>query len=98
MLFCDIIKSLEQEIIIVTIPNLGRINHTLMTIDCAKKNNIKIKGLIINKMPFEKTLSQENFIKELTDFCDEKILGIIPDIKNPTKKDMQEVFSFASNL
>ncbi|MBQ8848636.1 MAG: dethiobiotin synthase [Candidatus Gastranaerophilales bacterium] len=98
MLFCDIIKSLEQEIIIVTTPNLGRINHTLMTIDCAKKNNIKIKGLIINKMPFEKTLSQENFIKELTDFCDEKILGIIPDIKNPTKKDMQEIFSFASNL
>ena len=64
-LFSDIIKTLNQEIIIVTTPHLGRLNHTLMTIECAKLNNIKIKGLIINKMPDNPTLSEANFTKEL---------------------------------
>ena len=36
-----------------------------MTIECAKQKGIGIKGIIINSMPEEKTLSQENFIKEL---------------------------------
>ena len=92
-LFADIIYELNQEIIIVTTPSLGRINHTLMTIDCARHSGIKIKGLIINSMPEKPTLSQENFIKELKMFSDVKILGIIPQIKNPTKEKLIEIFS-----
>ena len=92
-LFSDIIKELNEEIIIVTTPNLGRINHTLMTIDCAKNQGLKIKGLIINSMPKEKTLSQQNFIKELKMFTDIEILGIIPKLKNPTKEDIINAFN-----
>jgi dethiobiotin synthetase len=93
-LFSNIIKDLNQEIVIVTTPDLGRINHTLMTIDCAKQSGIKIKGVIINLMPENKTLSQENFIKELKMFTDIKILGVIPKIKNPTKENIIEKFNF----
>ena len=93
-LFADIIKDLNQEIIIVTTPDLGRINHTLMTIDCAKQKGIKIKGIVINSMPQKQTLSQENFIKELKMFTDIKILGVIPKIKNPTKENIIEKFNF----
>ena len=92
-LFSDVVKELNQEIIIVTTPDLGRINHTLMTIDCAKNQGIKIKGLIINSMPENKTLSQQNFIKELKMFTNIEILGIIPKIKNPTKEKIIEVFN-----
>ena len=92
-LFADVISELNQEIIIVTTPNLGRINHTLMTIECAKQKGIKIKGLIINAMPKEKTLSQANFIEELKTFCDVEILSVIPKIPNPNKQDIIEEFS-----
>jgi len=92
-LFSDVIKELNQEIIIVTTPNLGRINHALMTIDCAKQKGIKIKGLIINSIPENPTLSQKNFIKELKMFTDVEILGVIPQIKNPTKEKLVELFS-----
>ena len=92
MLFSDIIKELNQEIIIVSTPSLGRINHTLMTIECAKLNNIKIKGLIINKMPKDKTLSEQNFIKELKMYTDIEILGIIPEIKNQTTQNIINEF------
>jgi len=92
-LFSDVIKELNQEIIIVTTPNLGRINHALMTIDCAKQKGIKIKGLIINSIPENPTLSQKNFIKELKMFSGVEILGVIPQIKNPTKEKLVELFS-----
>lgn len=92
ILFSDIIKELNQEIVIVTTPMLGKLNHTLMTIECAKLNNIKIKGIIINKIPKNPTLSEKNFIKELNDFSDIKILGKIPQIDNPSKKEITEIF------
>jgi len=92
-LFADVIKELNQEIIIVTTPDLGRINHALMTIECAKQKGIKIRGLIINKMPEYKTLSQENFIKELKMFTDVEILSVIPKTDNPTKQEFIDVFS-----
>ena len=92
-LFCDVIKELNQEIIIVTTPHLGKINHTLLTIDCALKHGIKIKGLIINKMPKNPTLSEQNFISELKMFCDIEILGVIPELLNPKKEEIIDNFS-----
>jgi len=92
-LFKDIIKELDIELIIVSTPSLGRLNHLLMTIELAKINNLKIKGIIINKMPLKPTLSEENFIKELKLFSNEKILGIIPEIKEMNKKEIIKAFS-----
>lgn len=83
MLCADLIKKLNIPIIIVTVPFLGRLNHTLLTIHYAKTNNIPIKGIIINKVP-EKTddLATKNFIDELKRYTDVKILGQIKEINN----------------
>lgn len=95
-LFSDIIKILNQanplETIIVTTPTLGKLNHTLMTLELAKVNDIKIKGLIINSMPKNPTLSEKNFIKELGCFSDVEILGIIPKLENCNKNTIIEAF------
>lgn len=83
MLCADLINELKIPIIIVTVPFLGRLNHTLLTIHYAKTNNIPIKGIIINKVP-EKTndLATKNFIDELKRYTDVKILGQIKEINN----------------
>lgn len=81
-LFSNVIKELNQKIIIVTTPSLGRLNHLLMTLDCAKNLNVEVEGIIINKMPKNPTLSEENFIKELRMFSDAKIMATIPEINN----------------
>ena len=92
VLFCDLIKELNQEIIIVTTPHLGRLNHTLMTVECAKLNNIKIKGIIINKIEKNMTQSETNFIKELKTFYKGEILAQIPCFKNPSKQEIIKCF------
>jgi len=91
-LFSDVIKYLNQEIIIVSTPHLGRLNHLLMTIECAKLNNIKIKGIIINKMPKNPTLSEENFINEFQKFSNAKILGVIPQLEKFSEEKIIECF------
>ena len=66
----DLIKLLKLPIIIVTRPNLGTINHTLLTVNYAKKQNIRIKGIVINyHSNFKKTLAEKTnpaVIRELS--------------------------------
>ena len=81
MLCSDLIKELNIPIIIVTVPFLGRLNHTLLTIHYAKTNSIPIKGIIINKIPkITNNLATQNFIDELTRYTDVEILGSIKEI------------------
>lgn len=38
----------KSEVILVSANTLGTINHTLLTIDVLKRNDIMIKGLVFN--------------------------------------------------
>lgn len=80
MLCADLIKALNIPVIIVTVPFLGRLNHTLLTIEYAKSHGIKIKGIIINKMP-EKTedIASNHFIEELKMYTNIEILSVVKE-------------------
>ena len=80
MLCLDLIKELDIPIIIVTAPFLGRLNHTLLTVRCALAENVKIKGIIVNKAPVKTDdEASKNFISELRMYTDVPILGVIKD-------------------
>ena len=51
VLMSDVIKFLNLPTLIVARPNLGTINHTLMTIKCAQSEGIKILGVVISNYP-----------------------------------------------
>ena len=51
VLMRDVIKFLNLPALIVARPNLGTINHTLMTIKCAQSEGIKILGVVISNYP-----------------------------------------------
>ena len=85
MLCADLIKELNLPVIIVTVPFLGRLNHTLLTIYYAKTNNIPIKGIIVNRVPENsKDLATLNFIEELKMYTDVEILGIVEESQQKT--------------
>lgn len=58
-LILDLIKKLSIPVILVSQHYLGSINHTLLTINVLKSNNIAITGIIFNG---EKNFETENFI------------------------------------
>lgn len=83
LLVRDLIKILDLPLIIVARPNLGTINHTLLTIEAAKSQNIKTVGIIISNYPSN---TEDIAIKHAPDMIKnisgEKILGILPKIGN----------------
>ena len=93
MLCADLIKELNIPIIIVTVPFLGRLNHTLLTVHYAKTNNIPIKGIIVNKIPYNTNdAASNNFVSELTMYTDVPILGKINEIKDASKESLIKEF------
>jgi dethiobiotin synthetase len=59
----DLIKRLAIPVILISKNYLGSINHTLLSIEVLKMNNIPIKGLIFNAEPNK---SSEDFILNYT--------------------------------
>jgi dethiobiotin synthetase len=59
----DLIKKLNLPVILVSRNYLGSINHTLLSVEILKMNNIEVKGLIFNGKQNE---SSEDFILNYT--------------------------------
>ena len=77
----DIIRFLSIPVLIVARPDLGTINHTLLTIEAAKLHNIKILGIIISRYPEDTEdiaiTTAPNLIHK---FSKEVIVGAFPEI------------------
>ena len=85
----DLIANLKAEVIIVARLGLGTINHTLLTINEAKKRKFKIKGLIFcQTKPGDKSLPESTNPQEIEKLSGVKVLGIIPYIKPLNKKNI----------
>ena len=82
----DLIKKLCLPAIIITRPDLGTINHTLLTINYMKMKKIPITGIVINYMKKGRnTLAEKRCPAILEKLSGIPVIGIIPCIsmKNP---------------
>ncbi|MBI5892390.1 MAG: dethiobiotin synthase [Deltaproteobacteria bacterium] len=85
----DLIKLLKLPVIIVAASRLGAINHTLLTVRCAKQLGIKIHGIIFNNITEQKKSSPRlkpsgtglMNMEEVKRFTDAPIIGEIPFAK-----------------
>jgi dethiobiotin synthetase len=59
----DLIKKLDIPVILISKNYLGSINHTLLSVEILKLNNINLKGIIFNG---EQNKSSEDFILNYT--------------------------------
>lgn len=83
----DLVKLLGIPIIVVARNALGTINHTLLTVECARSSGLTILGVIINNLntnsdPSMKTNPQ--VIKKLSGL---PLLGVISYLPLPERKD-----------
>lgn len=83
-LILDLIKHLDLEAILISQHYLGSINHTLLTINILKQNNINIKGVIFNG---DANLESQDYILKYTGITH---LGNIPILKSINKLNVIE--------
>ena len=79
MLVADMAQRFQLPLVIVARPNLGTINHTVLTVEFAKSYNLEICGIVLNASQEEsKGLAEETNPKELERLTHLPILGIAP--------------------
>lgn len=83
LLMLDAVKMLSIPLLIVARPDLGTINHTLLTINQAKEAGLDIAGVVINRYPQgTNDIAIKTAPRLIEEYSDASILGIIPDIPN----------------
>jgi dethiobiotin synthetase len=85
----DLAVEFALPAVIVARPNLGTINHTLMTIDCVRAAKLKIAGVVINGYKATESTAAEDTAPEVIAQCSgADILSVVPfdetvDIQKP---------------
>ena len=68
-------------VVFVIRPDLGTINHTLLTIETAKAFGLNIRGIIINKMPQKPDIVCKTVPRFLQEYSDVNLLGIVDEFE-----------------
>jgi len=85
----DLAVEFAVPVVIVARPNLGTINHTLMTIDCVRAAELKIAGVVVNGYDATESTVAENTAPEIiARYGNVDILSVVPfdetvNIKEP---------------
>lgn len=82
-LVTDLILQLGLETVVVARPDLGTINHSLLTINMARMMGIAVNGVIINGFGREPIgLPERTAPDEIEHFSNTPILGILPWLRD----------------
>jgi dethiobiotin synthetase len=80
MLMADLARELKLPLLVVTRPNLGTINHTLLTLFTARAMELPVAGYLINRMPAEQGVAEETAPHSLASLTTEDLLGVLNQV------------------
>lgn len=79
----DLIRELKLPLIVVSRPSLGTLNHTLLTVNYALREDIKVSGIIINfSRPPDGNISEETNPYIIQKMSPVPVIGIFPYLSN----------------
>lgn len=88
LLIADLITHLQLPALVVTRPNLGTINHTLLTTFSAKQMGIPVTGVIINNYPAKPDEAEAYAPHLLGSLAGAPILGVFPQVEETDPHEM----------
>lgn len=75
----DLARMLQLPVVVVARPNLGTINHILLTVDALRIQRIEVKGVVISGWnPEDSDLAIQTLLNTLDDFLPVPVLGTLP--------------------
>ena len=77
-LMSDMARDLGLHLIIVARPDLGTLNHTLLTTESARHRGLKILGIVINKFPLTPGIAERTNLGLILEMTGVPIVGVIP--------------------
>ncbi len=96
--FCDLMKSWDTSVIIVSRLGLGTINHTLLTSNFLQLLGINVLGVILNDTDGKNDIAAETNPEMLKQYLKVPLLGVFPhldeyDVKAVKREFLADTFS-----
>jgi dethiobiotin synthetase len=80
----DVARWLKLPAVVVARPNLGTINHTLLTVDALRGAKVKVAGVVVNRYPAELPgVAEETNPRAIEKWGKVPVLAIVPEVKEP---------------
>ncbi|GAB7388893.1 dethiobiotin synthase [Bacillaceae bacterium] len=92
-LVADLAKAIGFPLLIVARPDLGTINHTLLTIHFARSYGLEIAGVVVNGLREESQgVAERTNPKVIEEFSGVPVLGVIPWLETFDRARLVSVF------
>jgi dethiobiotin synthetase len=87
----DLIRELNLPLIVVSAPYLGALNHTLLTVNYALKEGIRVSGIVINlSKPPEGTIAEQTNPSVLRKLSPVPLIGTFPYLASVTDEALEK--------
>ncbi len=74
----DLVQELGLPLVIVARRSLGTLNHTLLTVEAARRRNLAVAGVIISETVLVESFAERTNVEELRRRIDAPLLGVVP--------------------
>lgn len=91
LLIADLINHLKLPLLVVARPDLGTINHTVLTCFAAGQMEIDVKGVIVNRFPANPGLAEKGAPHQIGSLCGAPILGIWNDLQGSPEQIVEQL-------
>lgn len=91
LLIADLVKQLGAELLVVTRPDLGTINHTLLTVFAARAMEIPVCGMILNKLPADQDPAQKNAPHALASLASADLLAVFDEMTGEPREIVRQL-------
>jgi dethiobiotin synthetase len=87
----DVAQWLKIPAVVVARPNLGTINHTILTVEALRRAEVSVAGVVINRYPAENPgTAEETNPRAIEKWGKVPVLCIVPDVKEPIGRSIPE--------
>jgi dethiobiotin synthetase len=86
----DLISALGLPLLVVARPNLGTINHTLLTCFSARQLGLSLAGVIVNNYPEIPDLAEQGAPRQIEALCGAPLLGVWPHLEGADENETVE--------
>jgi len=93
LLVAELVEDLSLPLLIVARPNLGTVNHTLMTCECARTRGIEILGVVINGQPSQPDPAEEYAARVISEYAAVPVLAVLPRCCEVNEKTIVETLA-----
>jgi len=96
LLIADLVAALNLPIAVVARPNLGTVNHTLLTTFAARTMGLEVKGVIVNRYPEQPDQASAYAPHMISSLSGALLLGTFPEV--PGADDRERVTAVVEQL